>query len=60
MTIPVCYGGEYGPDMEEVTNASGLTRAEVIHLQNSVIYTAYIIGFVPGFSYLLGAKKRQC
>ena len=50
--IPVCYGGEYGPDLSEVATMQGLTPAQIIELHASAIYTVYFLGFVPGFAYL--------
>ena len=50
--VPVCYGGEYGPDLEEVAALHGMMAAEVIHLHTSVEYLVYFLGFVPGFAYL--------
>lgn len=54
ITIPVCYGYQFGPDIEEVANINGLTIANVISLHGQAIYTVYMIGFVPGFAYLGG------
>src|SRR5579862_4299081 len=50
--IPVHYGGEHGPDLGRVAKASGLREAEVIDRHTSREYTAYFIGFQPGFAYL--------
>jgi inhibitor of KinA len=50
--IPVCYGGEYGPDLAEVCALHGMTAAQVIELHASVEYLVYFLGFVPGFAYL--------
>lgn len=50
--IPVCYGGEFGPDLAEVCALRGLTAGQVIELHSSVEYLAYFLGFVPGFAYL--------
>lgn len=50
--IPVCYGGEYGPDLNDVSAAHGLTLAQVIELHSSPTYLVYFLGFVPGFAYL--------
>lgn len=50
--IPVCYGGEYGPDLERVAAARGLKAERVIELHSSQIYHAYFLGFAPGFAYL--------
>ena len=50
--IPVCYGGEFGPDLDEVAAAHGLKPAQVIELHSSKTYHAYFLGFAPGFAYL--------
>ncbi len=50
--IPVCYGGELGPDLIDVAEQSGLTPAQVITLHASVTYHVYMLGFSPGFPYL--------
>lgn len=50
--IPVCYGGEHGPDLKDVSATLGLTPAQVIELHSSTNYLVYFLGFVPGFAYL--------
>ena len=50
--IPVCYGGDYGPDLADVCALHGLTHSQVIDLHTSVPYLVYFLGFVPGFAYL--------
>jgi KipI family sensor histidine kinase inhibitor len=50
--IPVCYGGEFGPDLAEAGALRGMTAAQVIGLHSSVEYLVYFLGFVPGFAYL--------
>ncbi len=50
--IPVCYGGEFGPDLVEVCAMRGMTEAQAIELHASVEYLVYFLGFVPGFAYL--------
>jgi len=52
MEIPVCYGGECGPDLEKVAAACGLKAERVIELHSSQTYHAYFLGFAPGFAYL--------
>ena len=52
--IPVCYGGEFGPDLEELASLRGVTATHAIELHASADYTVYFIGFVPGFAYLGG------
>ena len=50
--IPVCYGAEYGPDLDDVAASHGLHAARVIELHCSATYHAYFLGFAPGFAYL--------
>ena len=50
--IPVCYGGEFGPDLDDVAKVHGLKPSEVIELHASRTYYAYFLGFAPGFAYL--------
>ena len=52
--IPVCYGGEWGPDLDFVARHAGLTTAEVIRRHAAAEYTVYMMGFLPGFPYLGG------
>jgi inhibitor of KinA len=50
--IPVCYGGEFGPDLTEVCAIHGMAPAQAIELHASTSYLVYFLGFVPGFAYL--------
>ena len=50
--IPVCYEGEYAPDLEAVARQKGLSPGEVIDLHCSIEYRIYMIGFLPGFPYM--------
>jgi KipI family sensor histidine kinase inhibitor len=56
--VPVCYGGEFGPDLEEVAALHGLGSDEVIGLHCAPLYQVYMIGFTPGFAYLGGLDER--
>jgi inhibitor of KinA len=50
--IPVCYGGEFGPDLADVAAYGGLTGDEVIARHLEATYRVYLVGFVPGFAYM--------
>ena len=52
--IPVCYGGQHGPDLSDVSSLHGMTPEQVIALHSSSSYLVYFLGFVPGFAYLGG------
>jgi inhibitor of KinA len=56
--IPVCYGGQFGPDLEEVARRAGLPAAEVIQLHAQAEYVVAMIGFAPGFPYLAGMNEQ--
>lgn len=56
--IPVCYGGENGPDLADVAQQLGLSEDEVIALHSGADYTVATVGFSPGFPYLSGLPKR--
>ena len=50
--IPTCYGGEFGPHLDEVARLHGVSPDRVVELHSSVTYIVYFFGFVPGFAYL--------
>lgn len=56
--IPVCYGGEFGPDLKAVAEMKNLSIADVVKLHTDPIYTVYFIGFQVGFPYLGGLDER--
>lgn len=56
--IPVCYGGEFGPDMETVAKTAGLGIDEVIQRHSAADYLIYMVGFTPGFPFLGGLDER--
>lgn len=52
VTIPVQYGGAFGPDLELVASLLGLTPAEIVALHCGKPYRVLAIGFAPGFPYI--------
>lgn len=50
--IPVCYGGEFGPDLASVAAFAGMPEAEVVRVHSGATYRVFMLGFVPGFAYL--------
>jgi KipI family sensor histidine kinase inhibitor len=57
VNIPVCYGGEFGPDIEFVAESHQITVDEVIRLHTEPEYPIYMIGFTPGFPFLGGLPE---
>jgi KipI family sensor histidine kinase inhibitor len=51
MVVPVCYGGEFGPDIGNVAE-------HVVRLHTEPDYYCHMLGFTPGFSYLGGMNEK--
>lgn len=56
--VPVCYGGDFGPDLEHVATHHGIAPADVIRIHESGEYEVWMLGFAPGFAYLGGLPER--
>jgi inhibitor of KinA len=56
--IPVCYGGDYGPDLPRVAAQAKLSVDAVVKKHSAAKYLVYLIGFAPGFPYLGGLPKE--
>jgi inhibitor of KinA len=63
--IPVCYEGNYAPDLAMLAQQRQLTEQEVVNIHTAAIYNVYMIGFLPGFSYMgevnvrIAAPRKQ-
>lgn len=56
--IPVCYGGDLGPDLQDVARAHDLSLDDVVAIHAGGEYLVYMVGFMPGFAYLGGLSER--
>jgi inhibitor of KinA len=56
--IPVCYGGEFGPDLADVAAFGGVREAQAIGLHTAVTYRVFMLGFVAGFAYMGTVDER--
>jgi inhibitor of KinA len=52
LRIPVCYGGEFGPDLAAVAEFGGMSETEAIRIHTGTLYRVFMLGFVPGFAYM--------
>jgi len=52
LRIPVCYGGDLGPDLPQLAAFAKMTADDVIQRHAGAIYRVFMLGFVPGFAYL--------
>jgi inhibitor of KinA len=50
--IPICYGGEHGPDLPELASRMSLTPEQVIAAHCEKICRVYMLGFAPGHPYI--------
>jgi len=50
--IPVCYGGELGPDLETVARQAKMSPEQAVAVHSGETYRVFMIGFLPGFAYM--------
>jgi KipI family sensor histidine kinase inhibitor len=50
--VPVCYGGDFGPDLPEIARFARASEAEVVEIHTSRTYRVFMLGFMPGFAYM--------
>ena len=58
IVIPVCYGGDFGPDLEHVATYHNMSGDDVVRLHTEPTYSIAMLGFLPGFAYLGGLNAR--
>ena len=56
--VPSVYGREFGPDLSFVASHNHLSEDEVISIHSGTDYLVYMLGFIPGFTYLGGMDSR--
>jgi inhibitor of KinA len=56
--VPVCYGGQHGPDLDEVAAACGMAVDEVVRAHIASEHVVFMLGFSPGFPYIGGLDPR--
>jgi KipI family sensor histidine kinase inhibitor len=52
--IPVRYGGDCGPDLDDVARHTGLSPERVVELHSAAEYEVAFVGFATCFPYLVG------
>jgi KipI family sensor histidine kinase inhibitor len=50
--VPVCYGGDDGPDLADVAAFARTTVEEVVARHTAGVYRVFMLGFSPGFAYM--------
>ncbi len=56
--LPICYDGEYAPDLAELAARLGLRPQAVVEIHSAGRYHAAMVGGYPGFPYLAGLDPR--
>jgi inhibitor of KinA len=56
--LPICYEGEYAPDLTDLATRLGLLPAEVVAIHAAGRYHAVMVGGYPGYPYLAGLDPR--
>jgi inhibitor of KinA len=56
--VAVCYGGDFGPDLARVAARAKLSPEEVVRRHAKAEYRVALVGFAPGFPYLLGLPSE--
>ena len=56
-SIPVCFEGDFGPDLDGLARAKSLAREDVIGMMVAAAFTVSMLGFLPGFPYLGGLPE---
>ncbi|MBN8673826.1 MAG: 5-oxoprolinase subunit PxpB [Chitinophagales bacterium] len=58
LTIPVCYEDEFAPDIRALSATKNISVEEIIQLHTATTYRVYMLGFLPGFSYMGEVDER--
>ncbi|MGE4276092.1 MAG: 5-oxoprolinase subunit PxpB [Lawsonibacter sp.] len=58
ITIPVCFGCQYGEDLESVAAYHSTTPEEIVRLFCASSFLIYMLGFTPGYPYIGGVPKE--
>lgn len=56
--LPVCYEGDFGPDLAETARAIGASVDEVVALHSGTEVRVYMLGFLPGFPFMGDLPER--
>jgi KipI family sensor histidine kinase inhibitor len=54
--IPVCYGGEFGPELTSIAEMLQVDEQDVVAMHTEHHYVVELIGFTPGFAYVSGLQ----
>ena len=58
LEVPVCYEGDFAPDLGDVAKHAGLSPDEVVRRHSTAVYRVSCVGFTPGFPYFSGLPSE--
>lgn len=58
VTIPVCYATDFAPDALRLCKEHSISHEQLVQLHTGMIYTVYMLGFLPGFPYMGSVDPR--
>ncbi|NYT25766.1 5-oxoprolinase subunit PxpB [Alcaligenaceae bacterium] len=50
--LPVCYGGEFGPDLRDVAERLGMSESSVVQRHSREPLYVFMLGFAPGAPFM--------
>src|SRR5262249_14649812 len=56
--VPVCYDEDFAPDLQHIATLKGIDTTEIIRLHTSISYRIFMIGFLPGFTYMASVDEK--
>jgi KipI family sensor histidine kinase inhibitor len=56
--VPVCYDGDFAPDIDEVAKKTNLSVDEVAKRHAEAEYRVLMVGFAPGHAYMGGLDPK--
>ena len=57
--VPVCYGGDHGPDLDNVCERLGISSEAFIEMHTASEYSVDMLGFTPGFAFIGGFDEAR-
>ena len=58
ISVPVCYHESVGPDLATLSQEKMLSIDKIVEIHSSSLYRVYMLGFLPGFTYMGKVNDR--
>ena len=57
--LPVCYGGQFGPDLSDLALDAGMSQSALVDLHAGTAVSVHMLGFLPGFAFMAKASPAR-